>query len=107
LGIAPHERHLRHPTTRTAIPAANAQFEREVTGERIRDKIAASKKKGIWMGGPLPLGYNLERRRLTPHSAEAAFVRRVAVPGNPLNDIEATQRPTFVMKQGVVYVGGK
>src|SRR5215208_2016762 len=37
-----------------------AQFEREVTGERIRDKIAASKKKGIWMGGVVPLGYRLE-----------------------------------------------
>lgn len=34
-----------------------AQFEREVTGERIRDKIAASRKKGLWMGGPVPLGY--------------------------------------------------
>ena len=36
-----------------------AQFEREVTGERIRDKIAASKKKGMWMGGPVPLGYDV------------------------------------------------
>ena len=39
-----------------------AQFEREVTGERIRDKIAASKRKGIWMGGPVPLGYKVMRR---------------------------------------------
>src|SRR6202451_1252375 len=39
-----------------------AQFEREVTGERIRDKIAASKKKGMWMGGVLPLGYRVEDR---------------------------------------------
>src|SRR5207245_6934477 len=41
-----------------------AQFEREVTGERIRDKIAASKRKGIWMGGPVPLGYDVKDRLL-------------------------------------------
>ncbi len=41
-----------------------AQFEREVTGERIRDKIAASKAKGMWMGGRVPLGYDLRDRRL-------------------------------------------
>src|SRR5579872_1069433 len=51
-----------------------AQFEREVTGERIRDKIAASKKRGMWMGGPLPLGYDLEDHKLIPHPAEAALV---------------------------------
>ena len=38
---------------------AGAQFEREVTSERIRDKIAASKRKGLWVGGPLPLGYEM------------------------------------------------
>ena len=41
-----------------------AQFEREVTGERIRDKIAASKKKGMWMGGQPPLGYDVKDRKL-------------------------------------------
>jgi len=41
-----------------------AQFEREVTGERIRDKIAASKKKGMWMGGNVPLGYDANQRTL-------------------------------------------
>jgi site-specific DNA recombinase len=41
-----------------------AQFEREVTGERIRDKVAASKKKGMWMGGRIPLGYDLADRKL-------------------------------------------
>src|SRR5678809_854223 len=41
-----------------------AQFEREVTGERIRDKVAASKKKGIWMGGVVPLGYDARERKL-------------------------------------------
>lgn len=47
------------------------QFEREVTGERIRDKIAASKKKGLWMGGPLPLGYQVIERKLAPVLEEA------------------------------------
>ncbi|MEY3703651.1 MAG: hypothetical protein RLZZ561_1271 [Pseudomonadota bacterium] len=51
-----------------------AQFEREVTGERIRDKIAASKRKGMWMGGPVPLGYDLENRRLIPNKQEAQLV---------------------------------
>jgi site-specific DNA recombinase len=52
-----------------------AQFEREVTGERIRDKIAASKKKGIWMGGVVPLGYRVEHRALHVVEEHAAFVR--------------------------------
>ena len=52
-----------------------AQFEREVTGERIRDKIAASKKKGIWMGGPVPLGYEVIERKLVPVPEEAERVR--------------------------------
>ena len=52
-----------------------AQFEREVTAERIRDKIAASKKKGIWMGGNLPLGYDVEDRKLVINKEEAATVR--------------------------------
>jgi site-specific DNA recombinase len=54
-----------------------AQFEREVTGERIRDKIAASKKKGIWMGGNVPLGYDAEDRTLVINPAEAEIVRRI------------------------------
>ena len=52
-----------------------AQFEREVTGERIRDKIAASKKKGIWMGGLVPLGYAVKDRCLLINPAEAETVR--------------------------------
>ncbi|HXH53185.1 MAG TPA: recombinase family protein [Sphingomicrobium sp.] len=52
-----------------------AQFEREVTGERIRDKIAASKAKGMWMGGTVPLGYDLHDRRLIVNPAEAEQVR--------------------------------
>lgn len=54
-----------------------AQFEREVTGERIRDKIAASKKKGLWMGGPVPLGYDVQDRRLVINEAEAETVRLI------------------------------
>ena len=54
-----------------------AQFEREVTGERIRDKIAASKKKGMWMGGLVPLGYDLEGRKLVPNRKEAERVCRI------------------------------
>src|ERR1700719_1511474 len=54
-----------------------AQFEREVPGERIRDKIAASKKKGMWMGGNVPLGYDANERTLVINPAEAETVRRV------------------------------
>ena len=54
-----------------------AQFEREVTGERIRDKIAASKKKGMWMGGTIPLGYDVKERKLIVNPEEAKFVRRL------------------------------
>jgi DNA invertase Pin-like site-specific DNA recombinase len=54
-----------------------AQFEREVTGERIRDKIAASKARGVWMGGNLPLGYDLRDRCLFVNAAEADNVRHI------------------------------
>lgn len=54
-----------------------AQFEREVTGERIRDEIAASKAKGMWIGGPLPLGYDVQNRLLVINEAEAAVVRLI------------------------------
>ncbi len=54
-----------------------AQFEREVTGERIRDKIAASKKKGLWMGGVVPYGYRVENRKLMVEPSEAAEVRMI------------------------------
>ena len=54
-----------------------AQFEREVTGERIRDKIAASKHKGMWMGGVPPLGYDVRDRRLVVNRAEAATVKHI------------------------------
>ncbi len=54
-----------------------AQFEREVTAERIRDKIAASKKKGIWMGGLPPLGYDAVDKKLVINKSEAETVRRI------------------------------
>ncbi|MEO6014734.1 MAG: recombinase family protein [Devosia sp.] len=54
-----------------------AQFEREITGERIRDKIAASKRKGMWMGGPIPMGYDVKDRQLVINETEAPAVRRV------------------------------
>ncbi|PIT76690.1 recombinase family protein [Limnohabitans sp. JirII-31] len=54
-----------------------AQFEREVTGERIRDKIAASKRKGMWMGGSVPLGYRVENRALHINPEEAELVQRI------------------------------
>src|SRR5262245_33789719 len=54
-----------------------AQFEREVTSERIRDKIAASKRKGLWVGGMAPLGYDTKDRKITVNEAEAQRVRTI------------------------------
>src|SRR5271169_1712047 len=54
-----------------------AQFEREITGERIRDKIAASKKKGMWMGGVVPIGYDVKDRKLVINEPEADVVRLI------------------------------
>lgn len=54
-----------------------AQFEREVIGERIRDKVAASRKRGIWMGGYVPFGYDVQDRKLVINPAEAAAVRGI------------------------------
>jgi site-specific DNA recombinase len=54
-----------------------AQFEREVIGERIRDKVAASKRKGMWMGGVVPMGYEKRDRKLVVKQAEAKVVRHI------------------------------
>jgi hypothetical protein len=54
-----------------------AQFEREVTSERIRDKISASKRKGLWVGGMVPLGYDTKGRKITVNEAEAERVRTI------------------------------
>ena len=54
-----------------------AQFEREVTGERIRDKIAASKRRGMWMGGGVPTGYLVKDRKLIVNEPHAIIVRHI------------------------------
>ena len=54
-----------------------AQFEREVIGERIRDKFAASRCKGLWMGGNVPLGYRVEARKLVMVETEAELARKM------------------------------
>lgn len=72
-----------------------AQFEREVTGERIRDKIAASKAKGMWMGGTLPLGYDLpvtNSRALVVNDAEAESVRMIFTRYLALGSVHALER---------------
>jgi site-specific DNA recombinase len=68
-----------------------AQFEREVTGERIRDKIAASKRKGMWMGGSLPLGYDVKDRDLVVNEAEAKTVREIFEVYNRVGTISGVQ----------------
>jgi len=69
-----------------------AQFEREVTGERIRDKIAASKKKGMWMGGNPPLGYDVKARALVINEAEARQVRHIMTRYVALGSLHALVR---------------
>ena len=77
-----------------------AQFEREVTGERIRDKIAASKKKGMWMGGVVPLGYTVIDRKLFVVPEEAETVRLVFQRYRKLRSLPALQRD--LRAQGIV-----
>lgn len=69
-----------------------AQFEREVTGERIRDKIAASKKKGMWMGGLVPLGYDSVDRKLVINAEEAETVRLIFERYRSLGDVAKLRR---------------
>lgn len=82
-----------------------AQFEREVTGERIRDKIAASKAKGMWMGGPVPLGYDVRDRLLVINDVEADLVRRI------FDDFATMRSATLMVKaysgEGLKTKGGK
>ena len=68
-----------------------AQFEREVTGERIRDKIAASKKKGLWMGGFVPFGYRASGRTLVIEEAEASIVRAIFASYLELGTVRAVE----------------
>jgi len=67
-----------------------AQFEREVGAERVRDKIAASKAKGMWMGGTVPLGYDAVDRKLVVNEAEAATVRAIFEAFDRLKSVQAT-----------------
>jgi site-specific DNA recombinase len=88
-----------------------AQFEREVTGERIRDKIAASKRKGIWMGGCPSMGYDVCDRRLVVNQTEAATVReiyqRYLKTGSVPKLKEALERDGIVSKIRVSRKGNK
>ena len=85
-GVRPRRRHLRlgHPDFNTTtsmgrltlnILLSFAQFEREVIAERVRDKIRASRQKGMWMGGNVPFGYRVENRKLVVHEPDATTVR--------------------------------
>ena len=69
-----------------------AQFEREVTGERIRDKIAASKKRGLWVGGVIPLGYQVQDKKLIVNEDEAKTVRMIFENYLALGSLPALQR---------------
>jgi hypothetical protein len=77
-----------------------AQFEREVTGERIRDKIAASKQKGMWMGGLPPLGYDVRDRKLMVNQDEAQTVRHIYARYAELGSVRLLQRE--LEAQGIV-----
>ena len=80
------------------------QFEREVIGERIRDKVAASKARGMWMGGKVPLGYHVRDRKLVVNEAEAARVRRVfelfAETGSGVETVRRFRDEGIVAKSG-------
>jgi site-specific DNA recombinase len=90
-----------------------AQFEREVIGERIRDKVAASRKKGIWMGGWTPLGYEVRDRKLVIHEKDADQVRSIfqrfvqlksaTLLARELVIARATNRYGQLLDKGVIY----
>lgn len=82
-----------------------AQFEREVTGERIRDKIAASKRKGMWMGGSVPLGYEVKDRKLVVHQAEAERVRQIYRAYVDLGTVRLVQQ--HLTERGIMGKGGR
>ena len=91
-----------------------AQFEREIAGERIRDKIAASKAKGMWMGGNVPLGYDVKERKLIVNEAEAETVRMIfrryaelgSVTAPPEELDRARRRAASAAKAPVVVLAG-
>ncbi|MBC7603673.1 MAG: recombinase family protein [Ramlibacter sp.] len=76
-----------------------AQFEREVGAERVRDKIAASKAKGMWMGGTVPLGYDAIDRKLLVNEAEARTVQAIFAAFDELGSVQETVR--WSQKQGL------
>ena len=82
-----------------------AQFEREVIGERIRDKFAASRKKGMWMGGNPPLGYDVQDRKLVVNDEEAATVRMIF--GRFLSVGSATMLARDLASRGVTTKRGR
>jgi site-specific DNA recombinase len=96
-----------------------AQFEREVTGERIRDKFAASKKKGIWMGGRQPLGYDVVDRKLIINKAEARIITDIFTDyannssGAPLHQLlsqwtaKGYRNKSYVTQKGRQVIGGE
>jgi DNA invertase Pin-like site-specific DNA recombinase len=81
-----------------------AQYEREIIGERIRDKFAASKARGMWMGGKVPLGYDVANRKLVVNEPEAARVRRVfevfVETGSGVETVRRLQAEGVVAKSG-------
>jgi len=91
-----------------------AQFEREVSGERIRDKIAASKRKGMWMGGPPVFGYDIKDRKLVINEEEAEIVKVIferylktasyVQTAKYLNE-KGYKTKSWISKKGVEYVG--
>jgi hypothetical protein len=80
-----------------------AQFEREVTGERIRDKIAASKQKGMWMGGVVPLGYRVEDRAL--HRGLSVLPVRVDGAGRSTGGGQLSRGHIYKILSNPIYVG--
>ncbi len=82
-----------------------AQFEREVIGERIRDKFAASRKKGMWMGGYVPLGYDVRDRKLVINEEEAKTVRMIFERFVAIGS--ATKLAKVLAAEGVVNKRGK
>jgi DNA invertase Pin-like site-specific DNA recombinase len=87
-----------------------AQFEREVIGERIRDKFAASRARGMWMGGWAPLGYDVRDRKLVVNAAEAARVRRIfegfAEMGSATKLVQALRAERVTTKRGRPFTTG-
>src|SRR5450830_2005716 len=77
-----------------------AQFEREVTSERIRDKIAASKRKGLWVGGMAPIGYDTKDRKISVNEAEADWVRTIFRSYLKLGSLNLLM--THLRKRGIV-----